>query len=165
MSKLPLNTLIMVMLSLGLGAYGQAQAQAQAQSGEAEKARAALTPKLDHACAILSAAEVSKLYGHPVKEDNSVSMPQANTCEFVADGHAAVSLTRMPARYYEPQTHGDRYRKLRGIGDKASISFDMGGWRAIASRGDRGAVVVSRGPGATQENAIALLKAVLDKGG
>ena len=91
MKKLLLSVLNLTLPSLAILSVGLAvSSNAGAQSSEADKARAALTPKLDHACTILSAAEVSKLYGHAVKEDNSVSMPQANTCEFVADGHSAV---------------------------------------------------------------------------
>ncbi len=51
---------------------------------------------------------------------------------------------------------------MPGIGDQASVSDDLG-WRAIARVGDKGAVVVTNGPGATEDNAVAILKAVLAK--
>lgn len=153
-SKLLLGALVLIGLN---GSNGS-----DAQTDEAARARAALTPKLDHPCPIISASEVSKLFGSAVVDAPATSMPQATTCEFASGDHNAVSITTVPGRYYE-EWRGEKFRRLPGIGDKASISFGMFGWRAIARNGSKAAVVITSGSGATQDNAISILKAVLGK--
>ena len=88
------------------------------------------------------------------------SLPQAQSCEFPGTGANVVRLQVAPARYCE-EHGGQGFRSVPGVGEKASISFELGGWRAIARQGDKTVVVMTQGPAAHQENTLALLKAAL----
>ncbi len=147
-----------VLATLGLCACNASNAS----SNEAAQAKAALTPKLDQSCPILSASEVSALYGATVSDAPANSLPQATSCEFSAGGHTVVMISTMPGRYYE-EHKTDGFKHLPGIGDQASVSDDLG-WRAVARVGDKAALVATEGPGGTEDNAVAILKAVVAKG-
>lgn len=113
-------------------------------------------------CPIVSASDVSAAYGARVSETPANSLPQAQSCEFDGSGDTVVRLQVAPARYYE-EHGGQGFHSLSGVGDKASVSFELGGWRAIASQRDKIVVVTAQGPAAKEENTIAVLKAALAK--
>ena len=113
-------------------------------------------------CPIISAGDVSAAYGVKLSDTPANSLPQAQSCEFDGPGATVVRLQVVPARYYE-EHHGEGFRSVPGVGDEASISFELGGWRAIARQRDKAAVVMAEGPAAKPENTLAVLKAALAK--
>jgi hypothetical protein len=113
-------------------------------------------------CPIISASDVSAAYGAKVSDRPANSLPQAQSCEFDGPGATVVRLQVVPDRYYE-EHRGEGFRSVTGLGDKASISFELGGWRAIARQRDKAVVVMTDGPGAKPENTLAVLKVALAK--
>jgi len=114
-------------------------------------------------CAILAPDQVQALFATPLTETPADSLPQSQSCEFAeAGGNVAVTVTKVPARYYE-EHRGKEFRKLPGIGEDASILWELDGWRATARSGDNAIIVMTDGPVATQENTIAILTAALPK--
>jgi hypothetical protein len=113
-------------------------------------------------CPIISAADASAAYGAALSDTPANSLPQSQSCQFSGAGDTMVMIQVAPARYYE-EHNGKDFRSVPGLGDKASISFELGGWRAVASQRDKTAVVMTQGPAAKQENTLAVLKAVLAK--
>jgi hypothetical protein len=113
-------------------------------------------------CPIISASEVSAAYGVKVSDRPANSLPQAQSCEFDGPGATVVRLQVVPARYYE-EHRGEGFRSVPGLGDKASISLELGGWRAIARQRDQAVAVTISGSAATPENTLAVLKVALAK--
>ena len=138
------------LLLCGCGPGGKATQTAQA------------APASRTSCPIISASEVSAIYGAKFADTPANSLPQAQSCEFQGPGTTAVRLQVAPARYYE-EHGGQGFRSVPGLGEKASISFELGGWRAIAKQRDKTLVVMTQGPAAQQENTLAVLKAALAK--
>lgn len=141
------------LLLCGCGPGGKATVTAQAVPG---------APVGGAPCPIISASDVSAAYGAKVSDTPANSLPQAQSCEFDGPGTTVVRLQVAPARYYE-EHGGQGFRSVPGLGDKASISFELGGWRAIAMQRDKTVVVTTEGPAAKQENTLAVLKAALAK--
>jgi hypothetical protein len=144
------------LLLCGCGQGGKATETAQVVAGAAGM-KAGGAP-----CPIISASDVSAAYGAKVSDTPANSLPQAQSCEFRGSGETVVRLQVVPARYYE-EHGGQDFRNVPGLGDKASISFELGGWRAIARQRDKAVVVMADGPAAKQENTLAVLKAALAK--
>ncbi len=136
------------LLLCGCGQAGKGAATAQA-------APAGGTP-----CPIIGAADVSAAYGARLADTPANSLPQAQSCEFRGAGPTVVRLQLVPARYYE-EHGGQGFRTVPGLGDKASISFELGAWRAMAAKGDKAVAVTAEGPAAKPENTLAILKAAL----
>jgi len=113
-------------------------------------------------CPIISASDISAAYGVKLSDTPANSLPQTQSCEFRGSGDTVVRLQVAPARYYE-EHGGQGFRSVAGLGDQASISFELGGWRAIARQRDKTAAVTADGAAAKPENTLAVLKAVLAK--
>src|SRR5260221_2243072 len=96
-------------------------------------------------CPIISAGEVSAAYGTQVSDTPANSLPQAQSCEFDGPRATVVRVQVAPGRYYE-EHGGEGFRSVPGLGDKASISFELGGWRAVARQRDKTVVVMADGP-------------------
>ena len=142
--------------ALMLGGCGQGgKATATAPSGPNPTVGAA-------SCPILSASDVSAAYGGTLSDTPANSLPQSQSCQFQGAGDTTVMIQVAPARYYE-EHGGKSFHAVPGLGDQASVSFELGGWRAIARQRDKTAVVMAQGPDAKEENTLAVLKAVLAK--
>jgi hypothetical protein len=126
-------------------------------AGTAQAAAAVGAP-----CPIIGAGDVSAAYGAKLSETPANSLPQAQSCEFRGSGATVVRLQLVPARYYE-EHRGEGFRSVPGLGDKASISFELGAWRAIAQQRDKALAVTAEGPAAKPENTLAVLRAALAK--
>jgi hypothetical protein len=150
MRGLLISTVAGALLLCGCGPGGKGAQTAQA------------APAGGATCPIIGAAEVSAAYGAKLSDTPANSLPQAQSCEFDGAGGTVVRLQVAPARYYE-EHRGEGFRAVPGLGDKASISFELGAWRAIAAQRDKIAVVTARGPAAKAENTLAVLKAALAK--
>lgn len=131
--------------------------QGAKSGGTAQAAPAAGAP-----CPIIGAGEVSAAYGAKLSETPANSLPQAQSCEFRGAGATVVRLQVVPARYYE-EHGGQGFRSVPGLGDKASINFELGAWRAMARQRDKAVAVTAEGPEAKPENTLAVLKAALAK--
>lgn len=144
-----------LMLLQGCGPGGQ-DAEKDARTSGAPALSVAGTP-----CALISPDKVSALFGVALTEKPAEALPQSQSCEFAeASGNVAVIVTAVPGRYYE-EHRGKDFRKLSGIGEDASIVWELDGWRATARAGDNAVVVMTDGPAATQDNTIAILTAAL----
>jgi len=113
-------------------------------------------------CPLISAGDVSAAYGAKVSDTPANSLPQSQSCAFQGSGETMVRLQVAPARYYE-EHGGEHFSAAPGLGEKASISFELGGWRAIAVQGPKTVVVTAQGPAAKRDNTLAVLKAALAK--
>lgn len=139
---------IAVFLS-GCGSADKAEETAAQISGSTDKA----VP-----CTIISADKVSALFGATLAD---APAGQSQSCQFTeGSDNVAVIVTTVPAKYYE-EHQGKDFRKLAGIGDEASIVWELDGWRATARAGENAVVVMTDGATATQDNTIAIMKAVL----
>jgi hypothetical protein len=141
------------LLLCGCGQGGKATETAQAAPG---------APAGGGSCPIISASDVSAAYGAKLSDTPANSLPQAQSCEFRGAGPTVVRLQLVPARYYE-EHGGQGFRTVPGLGDKASISFELGAWRAMAAQRDKAVAVTAEGPAAKPENTLAVLKAALAK--
>jgi hypothetical protein len=145
--------------ALLLGGCGQGGKATETSQGAAGAGGAATGGA---SCPIISASEVSAAYGAKLSDSPANSLPQSQSCEFTGSGDTIVRLQLAPARYYE-EHGGQKFHSAPGLGDEASISFELGGWRAIARQRDKTLAVTAQGPQAKQENTLAVLKAALAK--
>jgi hypothetical protein len=92
-------------------------------------------------------------------------IPQTTGCDWGAvDGAGGLLTVRLiPARYYTAPTLAKDYAVLPGIGDKAYVISELGGWRAGALKG-RDAVIIQVDGGKSNRNtAVTVLKMVVRK--
>jgi len=116
-------------------------------------------------CTLLTAGEAAAAVGGPVGPGYAAG-PMQTACQWdgTADEAAYVQVQVIDdPSYWSPPTLADGYAELTGIGEKAYVLPEMGGFAAGAL--DRGHVVVVglAGGGASAESAESLLRLVVDR--
>ena len=117
-------------------------------------------------CAMVSAADISALFGKPMKaKPPEMDLPQASGCDWeAADGKNGFMTVRIiPPRYLPEPSLGKGFAKLRGIGTKANIVEDMGGWNVAAIKGTKAVAIHVDGGKASRSMAIVMLKKYVQK--
>lgn len=116
-------------------------------------------------CALLSAAEAAAAIGGPVGSGYAAG-PGDTACQWDGtsnDGsYVQVQVIADPSSW-SPPSLADGYAQLSGIGEKAYVSPEMGGFAAGAL--DRGQVIVVglAGDGASAKSAESLLRLVVGR--
>jgi len=84
-------------------------------------------------------------------------------CQWIpADGSTGtLTVQVVPARYYDEPKLGQDFKRVSGIGDRAFVVRDMGGWNAGALKGARAVVILVSGGKTTRATALAILKTLL----
>jgi hypothetical protein len=135
---------------------------------EAKKAAAALTGEDKIAadknpqCKLFTAAELAKYVGEPLSPGHDAAM--GTGCQW--DGHSpgdSAMIQVVAARYHEPHKGANGFKKLPDVGTQGFVEMSMGGWNAGAITGPQAVVVAVQGPAASEANAIALLKEVINR--
>ena len=105
--------------------------------------------------------EIASYEGAPVFAGANAAM--GSGCQWVhrqGDGNAMIQVAT--ARYYEES--GEAVKSLPGVGEKAFVTPDMGGWKAGAIQRDK-AIVVSTGSTSDATKVVALLKETMKRVG
>ena len=94
-----------------------------------------------------------------------MDLPQASGCDWEgADGKSGFMTVRViPPRYLPEPSMGKSFAKLPGIGDKANIVEDMGGWNVGAIKGAKAVVIHVEGGKASRSMAVTMLKKYVQK--
>lgn len=135
------------------GAAGQTDAQktAAALSG-ADKLAAEKNPQ----CKLFTPAEIAKFVGEAVSPGRDAAM--GSGCQWLAlNGSGNVLVQVVPARYHEPPSAADGFKRVPDVGGKGFVVPEMGGWGAGAIAGEQAVRVSLAGAAASEANAIALL--------
>jgi hypothetical protein len=116
-------------------------------------------------CAMLSSGELHSLWGKDMKLRDAPGLPQAQGCDWeAADGHGGFLTVRVvPARYYTEPKLGNGFKALTGIGDKAFVVQDLGGWNAGARKGAKAVVIHVDGGKTNQGTAVTLITELIRK--
>ena len=145
-----------------LGACGACGGRSTAQS-DAQTTAAALKGNTVGAaennpqCKLFTRAEAAVYIGETVAAGDNAAVTTG--CQWAAsDGSGHVLVQVVPARYHEPPSHAEGFKKIAGVGREAFVVPQMGGWNAGAIDGDVAVAVSVEGPAASADSAIALLK-------
>lgn len=111
-------------------------------------------------CASLSDAIVSGWFGKAMEPSK---LPGIVDCQWVPADNSPGTLTIqvVPARYYDEPNLGPQFKRLTGIGDRAFVVHDMGGWTAGALKGRKALVIHVDGGKTNRATAITILKTLL----
>ena len=141
-----MTKLVMVMvLPLALAAAGCNKNPGV--SGDAKKTADVLTGDAagsasnNPLCKLFTVDEIASYEGAPVAAGTNAAM--GTGCQWIhrqGEGNAMIQVAS--ARYYEES--GDAVKSLPGVGEKAFVTPDMGGWKAGAIQRDK-TIVVSTG--------------------
>jgi hypothetical protein len=145
-----------------------AAAAAQGVPQDAKKARdrltgdAAGTAANNPQCKLFTPAEAGKYIGEPVAAGQNAAM--GSGCQWTAKGDGGDVLVQVvPANYFTPPKLAKGYKELTGIGSKAYVVPEMGGWVAGALVGSDGVLVSVAGKAASETQAVALLQETLKR--
>jgi hypothetical protein len=121
--------------------------------------------KAGNVCAMLSTADVSRMWGKAMAiKPIEMELPQATGCNWGAtDGHGLLTVRIVPASYYPDPDAAPGYAAVRGIGDAANVLPSLGGWTAAARKGAKAVVVQVDGGRSNKSTALTVLKTVLSK--
>jgi hypothetical protein len=116
-------------------------------------------------CALLSLGELRPVWGKEMTTRPAAELPQADGCDWVAVDHRGGLLTVriIPKNYYEEPSLARGFKMLPGVGDKAWVVPELGGWRAAAMKGAKVAVIQVDGGTSNQDKTVALLKKIVGK--
>ena len=111
-------------------------------------------------CTSLSNATVSGWFGKSMEPSK---IPGIVDCQWVPADKSQGSLTIqvVPARYYDEPSLAPQFKRLKGIGDRAFVDQDMGGWNAGTLKGAKALVIHVDGGKTDRTTAIAVLKTLL----
>lgn len=111
-------------------------------------------------CASLSDATVSGWFGKPMEPSK---IPGIVDCQwvFVDKSQGSLTVQVVPARYYDEPSLAPNFKVLTGIGDRAFVEHDMGGWNAGARKGAKALVIHVDGGKTNRATAITVLKTLL----
>jgi hypothetical protein len=112
-------------------------------------------------CKLFTVDEIASYEGAPVSAGANAAM--GTGCQWVhrqGDGNTMIQV--VTARYYEES--GEAVKSLPGVGEKAFVTPDMGGWKAGAIQRDK-AIIVSTGGTSSEAKVIALLKEAMKRVG
>lgn len=112
-------------------------------------------------CKLFTNEEIATYEGAAVSVGVNAAM--GTGCQWVdrqGEGNAMIQMAS--ARYYEES--GDAVKSLPGVGEKAFVTPDMGGWKAgTVQRGKT--IVVSTGASSDATKVVALLKETMKRVG
>src|ERR1700736_2892221 len=120
---------------------------------------ASAAAKAGNVCAMLSTADISRMWGKPMAiEPMGVELPQATGCNWRAtDHHGLLTVRIVPASYYPAPDAAPGYAAVHGIGDAANVLPQMGGWAAAAKKGAKAVVVQVDGGKSNKSTALTVL--------
>jgi hypothetical protein len=113
-------------------------------------------------CKLFTPAEAGKYIGEPVGVGQNAAM--GSGCQWPAKGDGGdVMVQVVEARYFTAPSAAKGYKPLSGIGSKAYVLPEMGGWVAAALVGQEAVLVSVAGKAASEAQAVALLQETLKR--
>jgi hypothetical protein len=113
-------------------------------------------------CKLFTPAEAAKYIGEPVGAGQNAAM--GSGCQWPAKGDGGdVMVQVVEARYFTAPSAAKGYKALSGIGSKAYVLPEMGGWAAAALVGPDAVLVSVAGKAASEAQAVALLQETLKR--
>jgi hypothetical protein len=113
-------------------------------------------------CKLFTPAEAGKYIGEPVGAGENAAM--GSGCQWAAKGDGGdVMVQVVEARYFTAPSAAKGYKALDGIGSKAYVLPEMGGWAAGALVGPDAVLVSVAGKAASEAQAVALLQETLKR--
>lgn len=111
-------------------------------------------------CQLFTAAEAAKYIGEPVAKARNAT----GGCEWPAkDDSGDVMVTVVPAEYHTMPRGAKSFRPLADVGEQGFVCKEFDGWAAGAVLGKNTVKVSVAGNGASEEQAVALLKEALKR--
>ncbi|MDB5093818.1 MAG: hypothetical protein JWO85_1919 [Candidatus Eremiobacteraeota bacterium] len=117
-------------------------------------------------CAMVSGGEIGALFGKKMQpKPPEMDLPQSSGCDWeAADGKSGFMTVRIiPPRYLPEPKLGKSFAILDGIGNKANIVEDMGGWNVGAIKGAKAVVIHVDGGKSSRSMAVTMLKKYVQK--
>jgi hypothetical protein len=137
----------------GTGAATQTDARKTAASltGE-DRVAADKNPQ----CHLFTPAELAQYVGEPLSPGHDAAM--GTGCQWPGRSEGASAMIQVvPARYHEPHTGAQGFKRLPDVGTQGFVEMSMGGWNAGAITGAHAVVVLVQGPAASERTAVAFL--------
>ena len=110
-------------------------------------------------CKLFTVDEIAGYEGAPVAPGTNAAM--GTGCQWgdrQGDGYAMIQVAS--ARYYEES--GTAVKSLPGVGEKAFVTPEMGGWKAGAIQRDK-VIIVSTGGTSDAKKVVALLREAMKR--
>lgn len=110
-------------------------------------------------CKLFTVDEIAGYEGAPVAPGTTAAM--GTGCQWgdrQGDGYAMIQVAS--ARYYEES--GTAVKSLPGVGEKAFVTPEMGGWKAGAIQRDK-VIIVSTGGTSDAKKVVALLREAMKR--
>jgi hypothetical protein len=136
-----------------------------AASGVGVSAPAPVGANSPSVCAMLSPSDLRAWWGKDMAVRPATDLPQAAACDWGAtDGGGGLLTVRIvPPSYYTEPKLGKGFKRLTGIGDKAYVAPQLGGWVAGAVKGKLAVVIQVDGGKSTEATAVTVLKTLVRK--
>ena len=124
------------------------------------------TAKTTNACALVSSTDLRSWFGEELTaRADLLKKPQASECIWNGNGNESGQLIVqiVPARYYEEPKLAPDFRRLVGIGEKAYLISELGGWRGAALKGRSAVAIRLDGGKSSRATALAALETLVRK--